>query len=166
MHPHWGGSRCDAVGRRGRWLLARCWITVAWGILLLALGQRGAAQTDGAFERSTKAGVYTTEQARRGEHVYMSLCVSCHPAATQAGLSFNARWGGRPLSELYDAIRDKMPKNDPGSLTPEECAELIAYVLKLNEVSAGKAPLAGDPGELRKIRIETPSMAGKPSGGH
>lgn len=143
-----------------------CWITLACGILLFALVERGTAQADGAVDRSTKAGIYTADQARRGENVYMSLCVSCHPAATQAGLPFNARWGGRPLSELYDAIKNTMPKNDPGSLTPEECAELIAYVLKLNEVNAGKAPLAGDSGQLRKIRIETPSMAGKPGGGH
>lgn len=139
---------------------------VACGVLLLALVPEGTAQTDGAPVRSTRAGVYTADQASRGENVFMSLCVSCHPAATQAGLAFSARWGGRPLSELYEAIKDKMPKNDPGSLTPEESAQLIAYVLKLNEVMAGKTALVGDPEELKKIRIETPSMSDKPGDRH
>ena len=161
MDGDWGRSRRDAAWPRQRRLGARCW-TAGACIVLVTQVLRGAAQTDAAFERSTSAGVYTAEQASRGENVYMSLCVSCHPPATQAGHAFSVRWGGRPLSELYDAIKDKMPKNDPGTLTPEESAQLIAYVLKLNEVTAGKAALVGDPDALKKIRIETPWMTYKP----
>lgn len=139
------------------------WTTLASGLLLLLLllVERGLAQTESASALSTKEGVYTTAQAGRGEEVYMSYCVSCHPVAMHTGPAFTVRWGGRPLSELYDAIKEKMPKNDPGSLTPEESAQLIAYVLKLNDVAAGKAALVGEAETLKKIRIETPLMAEK-----
>ena len=135
--------------------------SVAAGLVLLLLTARSLAQTDNGSAISTKGGVYTTAQAVRGEELYMGLCVSCHPTAMHSGPAFTVRWGGRPLSELYEAIKDKMPKNDPGTLTPEESAQVIAYVLKLNDVAAGKTALEPDLEKLKGIRIETPLMADK-----
>ena len=34
------------------------------------------------------------------------------------GPSFKANWNSRPLWDLWDWISNKMPKNDPGSLSP------------------------------------------------
>ena len=112
---------------------------------------------DAAPAHSTKDGVYTAAQSRAvGEELYMGLCVSCHPIGRcTSGPAFTVRWGGRQLSELYDAIKDKMPKNDPGTLTPEESAQVIAYMLKLNDVAAGKTALEADAEKLKGIRIET-----------
>jgi mono/diheme cytochrome c family protein len=115
--------------------------------------------------RSTMSGVYSAEQAGRGEETYMGVCVSCHPIAVYTGQAFTLVWGGRPLSDLFGVMREKMPKSDPGSLTPEEYAQVVAYLLKKNDVPAGKNELPADADELSKIRIETPSMQGKKAGG-
>jgi mono/diheme cytochrome c family protein len=134
---------------------------VAAGLVLLLLTARSLAQTDNGATVSTKSGVYTAAQADRGEELYMGLCVSCHPIAMHSGQTFTVRWGGRPLFELYEAIKEKMPKTDPGTLTPEESAQLIAYVLRLNDVAAGKTALEPEVEKLKGIRIETPLMADK-----
>jgi mono/diheme cytochrome c family protein len=134
---------------------------VAAGLVFLLLTVCTLAQTDNGSALSTKSGVYTAAQADRGEELYMGLCVSCHPVVMHSGQAFTVRWGGHPLSELYEAIKEKMPKNDPGSLTPEESAQLIAYVLRLNDVAAGKKALEPELEKLKSIRIETPLMADK-----
>jgi hypothetical protein len=47
-----------------------------------------------------------------------------------------------------------MPKQDPGTLTPKEVAQVIAYILKQNRMPAGSTELPTDPAMLKKIRIE------------
>ena len=105
---------------------------------------------------STMSGVYTTSQASRGEETYMGVCVSCHPAGTYKTAAFRANWKGRPLADLFDQVREKMPKNDPASLSQQEYIQVIAYLLKINGVPAGESELAPDNELLRKIRIEMP----------
>jgi hypothetical protein len=48
-----------------------------------------------------------------------------------------------------------MPKNNPGSLTPEEYADVTAYILQLNGLPTGDEELPGDQAAARRIRIET-----------
>ncbi len=130
--------------------------------LLVILAARSGAQSLPAADpngsmTSTMTGVYSAEQATRGEATYMSICVSCHPGGTYTAANFKTTWNGRPLSELYDLVKDKMPKNDPGSLTPGEYTQSVAYLLKINGVPAGKNDLPADSDQLKKIRIEWPS---------
>lgn len=106
--------------------------------------------------QSTMSGVYTAPQAARGEETYMGVCVSCHPAGTYKTAAFKANWKGRPLADLFDQVREKMPKNDPASLSQEEYIQVVAYLLKINGVPAGEADLPADSDALRKIRIEMP----------
>ena len=108
--------------------------------------------------QSTMTGVYTTAQAARGEETYMAICVACHPAGTYKAVGFRTAWTGRPLSDLYDQIKEKMPKNDPATLTPEESAQVIAYLLKINGVPTGETELPADVAALKKIRIEMPTQ--------
>jgi len=110
------------------------------------IGQAAAAKT-------TKGRVYTAAQATRGEALYMSLCVSCHPPATYTGAVFLA-WQGRSLGELLDFLQEKMPKNDPGSLTAKEYADVMAYLLKLNKMPTGRVDLPADGKLLRAIAID------------
>ena len=123
--------------------------------MFAALFHDAAAQTAATPARSTRAGVYSAEQADRGRDVYAGLCQSCHPAATHTGPAFNRSWGGRPLSDLFDYVRERMPKNEPGSLTPEEYADVLAYLLGLNAMPAGAHELVPDSVTLRRIRIDT-----------
>lgn len=105
---------------------------------------------------STRTGVYTTEQSARGVDVYAGYCKSCHTPESHTGAVFAAKWRGRRLSELYEYIRDQMPKNAPGSLSDEEYADVLAYLLKMNRMPAGKQQLSTDAAALKSIRIETP----------
>jgi S-disulfanyl-L-cysteine oxidoreductase SoxD len=105
-----------------------------------------------AAKVTTKERVYTAAQATKGEQTYMSSCVSCHPPATYKGAVFN-NWQGRSVGELLDFLMEKMPKNDPGSLTAKEYAQVIAFLLKLNGNPAGKVDLPATPAALYKITI-------------
>ena len=107
-----------------------------------------------AAERTTKSGVYSAAQASRGSDTYVMQCKNCHTPASHTGVTFANSWNGKPLSELYTYMVERMPKNEPGSLQPHEYAELVAYLLKLNEMPAGSAELPADSMALRKIRIE------------
>ena len=104
---------------------------------------------------STLSGVYTDEQADRGKDVYAGACRSCHTPASHTGATFNRWWRGKRLSDLFGFISTNMPKNDPGSLAPEDAADVTAYLLKINAMPAGTAELPPDIDSLKKFRIET-----------
>jgi len=103
---------------------------------------------------STLNGVYTNEQATRGRYVYLGSCRYCHNAQTHTGKVFAEWWKGKQLSDLYSFVLERMPKNDPGSLAPEDVADVVAYLLKLNAMPIGKAELYPDVDSLKKYRID------------
>ena len=111
-----------------------------------------AAQQSG----STASGVYSEAQAVRGRDIYLGSCKSCHAPESHTGELFKSRWEGRALSDLFNYIRTEMPKNEPGSLSPQESADVLAYLLKLNRMPTGAADVATDSVALKAIRIETP----------
>jgi mono/diheme cytochrome c family protein len=112
------------------------------------------AQSAPPAARSTRTGVYSADQALKGQELYAMHCVSCHTAVTHTGPEFAAKWEGRPFWELYSFVRDAMPKSDPGSLTDREYITVLAYVLRMNGMPPGEAALSTDSTELSRIRIE------------
>ena len=84
----------------------------------------------------------------------MGMCKSCHTPEFHTAAAFTTKWNGKPLSELYEYIRDQMPKNEPGSLMAEEYADVLAYMLKINRMPAGEKDLPPDERALKPIRIE------------
>jgi mono/diheme cytochrome c family protein len=104
---------------------------------------------------STLSGVYTDEQASRGKDVYAGSCRSCHTPASHTGATFSKWWRGKHLSDLFLFVSTRMPKNDPGSLAPDDVADVMAYLLKMNAMPVGKDELPPDADSLKKIRIET-----------
>ena len=109
---------------------------------------------------STLAGVYTKAQATRGRYVYLGACKNCHDASTHSGAVFAQWWKGKQLSELYQFIYERMPKNDPGTLGDEEVADLVAYLLQLNQMPAGKNELYPSVDSVKKFRIDLKSKGG------
>lgn len=109
---------------------------------------------------STLSGVYTNEQATRGRYVYLGSCRSCHSAESHTGATFAQFWRGKPLSDLYTFVLERMPKNDPGTLDPENVADVTAYLLKMNAMPVGKMELYPDADSLKKFRIEVKSKSG------
>jgi hypothetical protein len=123
----------------------------------LAVAQVATAQQGGPVANSTRAGVYTAEQAEQGGEIYLMSCSSCHPAITHTGPAFVAKWDGRSLAALFQYIRNTMPKSEPGSLTESEYTRVLAYLLHLNGMPAGRSELTGDVETLKKIRNEFPT---------
>ena len=124
----------------------------AWACLSLLVITSAAAQE----KRSVKTGVYTAAQAERGIVVYRSKCASCHAPNRFTDDFFYQSFAGKPLWEMFDVISDSMPEDDPGSLKKEEYADVIAYLLKLNNFPAGETELPIDKDTLSAIVFEKP----------
>lgn len=119
--------------------------------------------------RSVWDGVFTDEQAKRGETVYRKECAACHgdmltggeSAPALAGGGFQANWNGLTLGDLFDRIRKTMPQSAPGRLTRQQDADVLAFMLSINKFPAGKTELYRQSEMLREIRFETKKPAGK-----
>jgi S-disulfanyl-L-cysteine oxidoreductase SoxD len=114
-------------------------------------------------DRSVLDGVYTDEQSTRGQGVYADACATCHAAAltggdvvpTLVGPDFLGKWTGATAGELFERISTTMPQTSPGSLSPQQYADILALIFNKNRFPAGRKPLDGDYAALRMIRIET-----------
>ena len=112
--------------------------------------------------RSVWDGVYTKEQAAKGQAAYNESCSSCHgdtlgggeSAPALAGGEFLSNWNGLTLGELFERIRTTMPQNRPGSLSREKNAQILAYVLSANNFPAGKTDLPQQTEVLKEIKID------------
>jgi len=132
----------------------------------------GAATVAGVWAeqvppRSAKEGVYTTEQAGRGKTAYDEKCASCHgsmasvtpdmaPLLNDSG--FQNLWRQRSLAQMFSRIRETMPQDNPNTLSPEETAALVAYILSGNQLPAGETAIPTDLEILKEIRVD----AGEP----
>jgi mono/diheme cytochrome c family protein len=127
----------------------------ATGVLLSGVASSAIAQhVAGNDLRSANSGVYSAAQAVRGRDLYALKCRSCHTPESHTGVIFDNWWGGKLVSDLFEYVIERMPKNEPGSLTPEESADVIAYIFRMNRMPAGDDELSTDVGALKKIRIE------------
>ena len=97
-------------------------------------------------------GVYTDAQATRGAQVYQQHCVACHGkdlaggnlAPPAGGPAFVAKWQSRPLRELFGYVQTRMPYHSPNHLTPQQNADVLAYMLQYSKVPSGSQEYAGD----------------------
>lgn len=128
-------------------------------VLCLALAGLGL-QARG--EETVWDGVYSAAQAARGEQAYKRACGGCHRDDASGGddsepplrgPNFTHNWEGASVAELYDFIATNMPRTRPGSLPLEECVDIVAFLLQLNEVPAGTRELTTDIKTLTGIRF-------------
>lgn len=120
------------------------------------------AQEPPAPARSVWDGVYTEEQAKRGEALYEKQCSACHgdklagreSAPPLTGGAFLSNWNGLPLSDLFERVRKTMPQNAPGKLTKQQNADILAYMLSFNKFPAGKTELYRQAEMLKEILFE------------
>jgi S-disulfanyl-L-cysteine oxidoreductase SoxD len=115
-------------------------------------------------ERSVWTGVFSEAQVQRGAAIYNRECSTCHgeklkgaegaPALT--GPDFLASWNNRTVGDLFDRIRQTMPAppEQPGKLTPQQNADVVACILSENGFPAGAAELPSDLALLKQIRID------------
>jgi len=122
-----------------------------FGIMVLASASIATATiVVCAQEKTVWDGVYTDEQAIRGEALYDEHCVRCHGATLQGNgegakpltdAAFKSTWNGVPLGALFDRIRLSMPQDKPGTMTRQQIADLLAFILRANKFPAGKEEL-------------------------
>jgi mono/diheme cytochrome c family protein len=96
-------------------------------------------------------GLYTTAQADRGQQVFGSICSACHGAAEFRGQMFQISWMAKPVGDLFQHISTAMPQDAPGSLTPEQYAAVIAYMMRMNGKPAGPRELPTDLKQLESL---------------
>jgi mono/diheme cytochrome c family protein len=142
--------------------MRRALIVIAGALGAVAFGCRADAQTDTAARHAgatttTLSGIYTAEQASRGQDVYSGSCRGCHTPASHTGATFATYWLHKSVADLFTYVGTNMPKNDPGSLDPHDVADVVAYLLKMNQMPAGPTDLVPDTTALRQIRIDAKS---------
>lgn len=134
-------------------------LRLGWTLLfltcILVLSGDIHAQQESNGQRSTAGGVYSREQWMRGRDLYAGMCAGCHPAVTHVGPAFTKSWSGKKLSDLFGFLRERMPKNDPGSLSEQDYVDVMSYMLRLNGFPAGVDELPPDSIALTKIKIDS-----------
>lgn len=108
------------------------------------------------------SGVYTEMQAKRGEVLYDQWCAECHGASLGgaeapplAGGDFTSSWTKQTLGDLLEKLQASMPAGSPTRITLQEKADVLAYMLRVNNFPVGSAELSGDIEALKKIPFET-----------
>lgn len=72
------------------------------------------------------------------------------------GTQFQYEWGRRTVGDLYEHLFETMPEDAPGSLTPSQYIDVVAYILRLNGFPAGNAELRPE-GPLLGVSLQAPS---------
>jgi mono/diheme cytochrome c family protein len=142
-------------------------ITIAIG-LVIACGAIGGSllraqqtTTTTTGDRTTLSGVYTEGQAKRGEGMYAEKCSSCHgpelagldQAPSLTGGDFNTNWNDLALNDLFERIRISMPADKPGTLSRQEAADVVAFILQRGSFPAGQSELSSDAEALKGIKF-------------
>ncbi|SMF77211.1 Cytochrome C oxidase, cbb3-type, subunit III [Tistlia consotensis] len=91
--------------------------------------------------------LYTEAQAEQGHQIFKSHCAVCHgeqlqgkSAPTIAGPDFlkKAQLLGWSVADLRQVVTTTMPRDNPGSLSPEQYARVLSYLLAVNCYPPGK----------------------------
>jgi mono/diheme cytochrome c family protein len=136
-------------------------IVLAGACAAIAGSRPGAAQTATAAngQRTTWSGVYSEAQAKRGEALYAEKCASCHApdlsgldqAPALVGADFNTNWNDLSINDFFERIRISMPADNPGSLSREQVADLVAFTLAKGNFPAGTSDLGAQADVLKGI---------------
>jgi S-disulfanyl-L-cysteine oxidoreductase SoxD len=132
-------------------------------VILAAAGALTAGVLSAQETRSIWDGVYTEAQAKRGEAIYFERCVRCHGPSLMGGTdgagpltgpTFNGNWNGVPLGAMVDRMRMTMPLDKPATLSRQQTADVLTYILSINKFPAGKEELPRTAEILNQIQFK------------
>lgn len=126
------------------------WLSVALAATFSPTGVEAQAVA-AVPTRSVAQGVYTEAEAERGRGVFDRLCTDCHAARMWGG-----DWDGKTVGDVYEVIANFMPEPNPGSMTAAEVRDVIAHILKSNDVPTGTNELPPTLEALKDIKLERP----------
>jgi mono/diheme cytochrome c family protein len=116
--------------------------------------------TGGPTDKTIWDGVYSKEQAARGERTYKRSCGYCHRDNLQGdegpalvGSRFTFQWRERTLKDLFVTISTTMPDDAPGTLAPDAYADIVSFLLSSNDVPSGDSELPSELEALAAIRF-------------
>ena len=131
---------------------------LATGMVMLAL-TAGTAAAQTSVRISIWDGVYTDAQAERGHTLYMQNCSRCHGANLSGNFEtpplvgrFMPYWSGSTLDALFDYVSTAMPLDHPGALGAGANTDILAYMLKSNDLPSGSKELSA--GGLKSINFD------------
>jgi PQQ-dependent dehydrogenase (methanol/ethanol family) len=121
--------------------------------------------------QSAASGVsFTQAQATSGRELYRKNCAACHGSQLQggagaalAGNAFSSKWSDRTVKDLYTFVHQSMPMSAPGSLSDQQYADIIAYVLQRNDFQPGDQQLTAQ--SMPDAKIQPPGQAAASAGG-
>jgi quinoprotein glucose dehydrogenase len=113
-----------------------------------------------AQKKTTKDGVFSADQAKRGAVLYKVQCSGCHandlgggPAPQLAGTDFLNYWEDKPVAELVSMVKENMPQIAPGTLSKAETVDVVSFILSSNKMPAGRSDLPIDDAVLTQVVI-------------
>lgn len=92
-------------------------------------------------DASTLDGIYTVAQAERGEAVFDELCAECHDVEDWTETAFLGRWADQSTFQLWYYINDRMPYDNPWSMSRQQVTDVLTYILHLNDLPTGDQEL-------------------------
>ena len=100
-----------------------------------------AAAPSTGEDPTTLDGIYTTAQAERGGAVFQESCAECHETEDWTETAFLGRWADQSTFQLWYYINDRMPYDNPWSLSRQQVTDVMTYILHLNELPTGSEEL-------------------------
>ncbi len=136
-------------------------------LIVLSLSALPAApcSADAGTALTTVSGVYDKSQAASGRSTYRESCASCHGEALSGagvvpalvGRAFLGRWGGRSVFDLFLKLSTTMPLGSAGKLDSTQYLDLVAFLLRANEMPASRDGHTLSLEEARTILIAPPA---------
>ena len=141
--------------------MTRKLVTLAvFGAAALGLAATWALTAQSA-SRTIRDGVFSPAQAERGAQVFGTICTNCHDITEFTGAgAYLEDVEGKPLWETFEFVSSEMPEDDPGSLAPEDYADVLAYLFSVYGLPSGDDDLGTDRDSLRAIAIARPLLPG------
>ena len=135
---------------------------IAFSMLAVGLNVGVAQQTP---RKTVWDGVYTADQATRGQALYKTHCGYCHRddligggseagAPALKGPIFTIRWRDQPIADMFVTIGTTMPQNKPDTLTPQVVIDIVSFLLKSNNMPPGASELPPDLDALKSVFME------------
>jgi mono/diheme cytochrome c family protein len=152
------------MGHRGRLLSVALGMSIAILPLFPADGATSTQAETAPGQVSVWKGVYTVEQARRGATIYASSCAECHGedlsgegfAPPLVDEPFIQRWQDGTLADLFTVLRATMPQEKPGSLSDDDYAAIVSFLLQKNHFPAGAAAVTPKIEHLKLVTFQKP----------
>lgn len=107
-----------------------------------------------ADDSTIYAGIYSAEQARRGESVQEKECGTCHLPDDWSDGRLLMSFTGQSAYDFVEQIRTTMPMDSPGRLSYEQYTDIFAFILQMNGIPAGTDELPADEQKLTELRME------------